>query len=52
MRLGSRTLFFQDSLQWAIAEVVVVAACLGGLWCLIAILTSLREKARRGNDRW
>jgi hypothetical protein len=38
MRLAYRLSFSQESMHWAIAEVVVLAACLGGLRCLVDFL--------------
>jgi hypothetical protein len=52
MRLDSRIWWFIESIRWAVAEILILAIVLGGLWCLIVILTGLREKARRGNGRW
>ena len=52
MRLSSRLWLFTESLRWAIAEITILAIVIGGLWCLIALLTGLREKARRANGRW
>ena len=52
MRFESRIWLVKESLQWAIAEVVFFAIVLGGLWCLLALVTGLRRKARKGNDRW
>jgi len=52
MRLDSRLWLFTESIRWAIAEIVILAIVLGGLWCLIATITGLRRKARRVNDRW
>ena len=52
MRLGSRIWLFTESLRWAIAEITILAIIISGLWCLIAILSTLRERARRGNGRW
>lgn len=52
MRLDGRIWLFTESVHWAIPAVTVLATVIGGLWCLIAILTSLREKARRAKDRW
>jgi hypothetical protein len=33
--------------RWAIADVVIVAVALGGLWCVIVFLTGFRRRARR-----
>lgn len=52
MRLNSRIWWFIESIRWAVAEIVILAIMLGGLWCLIATVTSRREKARRGGGRW
>ena len=48
MRLAYRISFFEETMRWAIAELIVLAVCLGGLWCLIALITGLLRKARRG----
>ncbi len=52
MRLDNRLWLFTESLHLAVAGIAIFVVILGGLWCLIAILTSLRQKARRADDRW
>jgi hypothetical protein len=52
MRFGTRIWLFTESLRLATAEIVIFAGVLGGLWCLLAVVTSLRQKARRANGRW
>ena len=52
MRFGTRLWLLTASLRLAIAEIVILAVILGGLWCLIAMFTSLRRKARRVDERW
>ncbi len=47
MRLSSSIWLFTESVRLAIAQIIILAIFIGGLWCLMAAFMGFRSKARK-----
>ena len=52
MNVALRLSLFVTVAVWALKAAIGVATALASLWLVIAVLTWLLRKLRRGNGRW